>query len=76
MLSVLFLALCSVCVQASDRALKVTIKPVKAPITRHFDPRFMLSSSDILPTDPRVQKVGAGCDIPEQVRQDSVFVIF
>jgi hypothetical protein len=74
MLSVLLLALCAFCVQASDRAFKVTIKPVKAPITRPFDPRLMLNSPDILPTDPRVQKAGAGCDTPEQVHQQTVSV--
>lgn len=72
MLSVIFLASCAFCVQASDRALKVTIKPVNAPITRPFDPRLRLNSSDIPPSDPRVQKAGAGCNTPEQVDQQCV----
>lgn len=65
----LLLLLCTAGVHASDRALKVSIDPVKAPLTRPFDPSLALASPDIEATDWRVAKAAPGCDLPEQVWQ-------
>jgi hypothetical protein len=52
---------------AADRSLKVTIEPIHPPVTKRFDERLALHSSDISPDDPRVQKKGKACEQPEQV---------
>lgn len=52
---------------AADRSLKVTIEPIHSPVTKRFDERLALHSSDISPDDPRVQKKGKACEQPEQV---------
>lgn len=65
----LLLLVCTAGVHASDRALKVSISPVKAPLTRPFDTSLALASPDIEATDWRVAKAAPGCDTPEQVWQ-------
>lgn len=68
-MQLVLLLVCAASVHASDRALKVSIRPVKAPLTRPFDPSLALASPDIEPTDSRVAKAAPGCDAPEQVWQ-------
>jgi hypothetical protein len=57
--------------ELQNRQLLVDTKPdpyTTPPETVLFDDSLSDSSPDLLPTDSRVAKKGAGCDVPNQVR--------